>query len=112
MVSDATILGYRLEKGWVRTRWVSGESMLQRDCAKAPWQREAGTARGPGLLGRARDHCSEAAELQGRAWVTGRAAAVGSATSVKLEQTGCAAGLDVGRGREESWTSRTSDLSS
>lgn len=77
MVSDVTILGYRLEEGWVRTRWVSGESMLQRDCAKAPWQREAGTARGPGRLGRARDHCSEAAELQGRAWVTGRGGSCG-----------------------------------
>lgn len=88
-------------------------SMLQRDCAKALWQQEAGTARRPDPLGRASGHCREAGELQVRAWVTGRGVVLGSAASVKLEPTdGCAACLDVGHGREEAGTSLMSDLSS
>lgn len=89
-----------------------GVTMLQRDCAKAPWQQEAGTARRPDPLGRASSHCREAGELQVRAWVTGRGGSSGLCCICEVRANGCAACLDVGHGRQEAGPSRMSDLSS
>lgn len=73
--------------------------MLQRDCAKAPWQREAGTARGPGV--------TAVRQLSSREGLGDREGQqLWALLGLKLEQTGCASGLDVGRGRVESRTSR------